>query len=81
QSRNYSFGVQLGRGGTVDDILGMGIGLAEGVVTAPVALSLGRHSKTDVPLVASVNALLVQKQSVTQIVQDLMQRRLKAEGK
>ncbi len=81
QSRNYAFGVQLGRGGTVDNILGMGIGLAEGVVTAPVALSLGRQSKTDVPLVASVNALLVQKQSVTQIVQDLMQRRLKAEGK
>ena len=75
QSRNYLYGVTLGRGEAPPADM-----LAEGVATAPVALGLARELDIDVPLVEAVNKLLEGTESIDEIVAGLMSRPLKREG-
>ena len=51
QSRNFSFGIDLGRGQKPDAIHG---GLAEGVFTAPVLLEMAGERAVDMPIAAAV---------------------------
>ncbi|WP_417307453.1 NAD(P)H-dependent glycerol-3-phosphate dehydrogenase [Devosia sp.] len=74
QSRNYRYGMALGRNADTADI-----GLAEGVLTAPVAAGLARQLAVDAPLVDAVNQLLEGHLTVTDIVAGLMARPLKRE--
>jgi glycerol-3-phosphate dehydrogenase (NAD(P)+) len=53
QSRNYRYGMALGRGEATD-----AIGLAEGVSTAPVAQALAANLGIEAPLVDAINQLL-----------------------
>lgn len=78
-SRNYAFGVALGEGGTIESIRAMGIGLAEGVFTAPVALEMAREKGLDVPLIEAVNLLVSGKAGIDLLVPMLMMRPLKRE--
>lgn len=78
-SRNYAFGVALGEGGTIDSIKAMGIGLAEGVFTAPVALEMAKAKGLEMPLVEAVNLLVSGKASIDSLVPMLMTRPLKRE--
>jgi glycerol-3-phosphate dehydrogenase (NAD(P)+) len=77
QSRNFSFGVNLGRGQRPEAIHG---GLAEGVFTAPVLLAMARERAVDMPIAAAVAALLDGTMSVDQAIESLLTRPLKAEG-
>jgi len=77
QSRNFSFGVNLGRGQTPKEIHG---GLAEGVFTAPVLLAMARERAVDMPIASAVAALLEGTMSVDQAIESLLTRPLKAEG-
>jgi glycerol-3-phosphate dehydrogenase (NAD(P)+) len=77
QSRNFSFGVNLGRGSKPAEIHG---GLAEGVFTAPVLLAMARERSVDMPIAAAVAALLEGTMSVDQAIESLLTRPLKAEG-
>jgi glycerol-3-phosphate dehydrogenase (NAD(P)+) len=77
QSRNFSFGVNLGRGQRPEAIHG---GLAEGVFTAPVLLTMARERAVDMPIAAAVAALLDGSMSVDQAIESLLTRPLKAEG-
>ena len=74
QSRNYRTGVALGRGEPV-----AGIGLAEGLSTAPVAQRLARHVGIDAPLIDAINLLLGGTTTIDTIVAGLMARPLKRE--
>ncbi|CDP53514.1 Glycerol-3-phosphate dehydrogenase [NAD(P)+] [Devosia sp. DBB001] len=74
QSRNYRTGLALGRGESLE-----GIGLAEGVATAPVARDLARKLHIDAPLIEAVNLLLAGGTSISSIVAGLMARPLKRE--
>lgn len=74
QSRNYRYGAALGRNEPTDSV-----GLAEGVATAPVALSIARFLEIDAPLVVAVNLLLTRTASISTIVTGLMSRPLKRE--
>jgi len=78
-SRNYQFGMALGRGENVDEIKGHGAKLAEGVATAPVARLLARKLRIDAPLIDAVNLLLEGNSSIDEIVAGLMARPLKRE--
>jgi glycerol-3-phosphate dehydrogenase (NAD(P)+) len=78
-SRNYAFGVALGEGGTLGTIRNMGLGLAEGVFTAPVALALAQQHRIDAPLVGAVNLLISGKAKIDTLVPMLMRRPLKRE--
>jgi glycerol-3-phosphate dehydrogenase (NAD(P)+) len=77
QSRNFSFGVELGRGRKPEDIHG---GLAEGVFTAPVLLAMARERDVDMPIAAAVAALLDGAMTVDAAIESLLTRPLKAEG-
>ena len=77
QSRNFSFGIELGRGRKPDDIHG---GLAEGVFTAPVLLAMARERSVDMPIATAVAALLDGTLTVDAAIESLLTRPLKAEG-
>jgi glycerol-3-phosphate dehydrogenase (NAD(P)+) len=77
QSRNFSFGVNLGRGQKPEAIHG---GLAEGVFTAPALLAMARERSVDMPIAAAVAALLDGTTGVDQAIESLLTRPLKAEG-
>lgn len=74
QSRNYKTGMALGRGESPE-----GIGLAEGVATAPVAKSLADGLGIDAPLIDAINLLLGGRATINEIVAGLMSRPLKRE--
>jgi len=76
QSRNFSFGVSLGRGQRPGEIHG---GLAEGVFTAPVLLEMARDRDVEMPISAAVAALLAEKLSVGEAIESLLTRPLRAE--
>ncbi len=77
QSRNFTFGINLGRGQKPDAIHA---GLAEGVFTAPVLLDMARERSVDMPISAAVAALLSGKMSVDAAIKSLLTRPLKAEA-
>jgi len=79
RSRNYRFGVELGRGKTVEEVTGAGFGLAEGVATAPVALELAGRAGLEVVLIKAVNHLLFNGAQISDIVSRLMRRPIKNE--
>lgn len=79
QSRNYQFGMALGRGETVDAIMASGAKLAEGVATTPVADALAKSLAVDAPLVAAMQAVLSGKANIATVVAGLMSRPLKRE--
>jgi glycerol-3-phosphate dehydrogenase (NAD(P)+) len=79
QSRNFSFGVNLGRGqkpGTIQATTG----LAEGAFTASVLVAMARERGVDMPISFAVDALLAEKTSVDAAIDSLLSRPLKAEG-
>jgi glycerol-3-phosphate dehydrogenase (NAD(P)+) len=77
QSRNFSFGIELGRGQKPEDIHG---GLAEGVFTAPVLLAMARERAIDMPIATAVAALFDGTLTVDAAIESLLTRPLKAEG-
>jgi glycerol-3-phosphate dehydrogenase (NAD(P)+) len=78
QSRNFSFGVNLGKGVAAADI--HGTGLAEGVYTAPVLLEMARARDVDMPISAAVAAMLSGRMNVDEAIESLMTRPLRSEG-
>jgi glycerol-3-phosphate dehydrogenase (NAD(P)+) len=79
QSRNYRYGVRLGRGEPAAAIDASGMGLAEGVFTAPPAQLLARRLGIDAPLIDAVNLVLAGGTRIETIVAGLMSRPLKRE--
>ena len=77
QSRNFSFGVALGKG-EAPDAAAHGK-LAEGVFTAPVLLEMAREKNIEMPISAAVAAVLAKKMSVDEAIAALLTRPLKAE--
>ena len=77
QSRNFSFGVALGKGETADAAAHGK--LAEGVFTAPVLLEMAREKNIDMPISAAVAAVLAKKLSVDDAIAALLTRPIKAE--
>jgi glycerol-3-phosphate dehydrogenase (NAD(P)+) len=77
QSRNFTFGIKLGRGERPDAIHA---GLAEGVFTAPVLLEMARERAVDMPIATAVAALLNGKLTVETAIGSLLTRPFKAEA-
>lgn len=78
QSRNFTFGVNLGKGRAPKEIHAT-TGLAEGVFTAPVLLEMARAQDVDMPISAAVAAVLSDKISVDEAIESLLTRPFKAE--
>ena len=78
QSRNFTLGVGLGRGGTAADLLAGKRSIAEGAATAPVLVAAGRAAKVDMPIATAVAAVLAGA-PVAVTIEALLARPLRAE--
>jgi glycerol-3-phosphate dehydrogenase (NAD(P)+) len=74
QSRNFSYGMALGRGESLKNRP-----LAEGVATAGIAAEIARKRGIEAPITNAVEAILAGRMSITQAVTALMSRPLKSE--
>ena len=78
QSRNFSFGVALGKGQAED--FAKGGMLAEGAFTAPVLVEMANDKSIEMPIAAAVAAILAGKASVDDAIEGLLTRPFRAEG-
>jgi glycerol-3-phosphate dehydrogenase (NAD(P)+) len=78
-SRNRYVGVELGRGRKLADILGEMREVAEGVKSARSVYDLGHRLKIDMPITASIHALLYEDKPAIEAANELMGRPLKRE--
>ncbi len=78
QSRNYAFGLALGRGTPMDQAIAAA-GLVEGAHTSAVLVSLAQSKGVDMPIAAAVDAVLTQKLSIEAAIEALLARPAKPE--
>ena len=78
-SRNRTVGVELGKGRSLDDILGGMVAVAEGVRTAQSAHDLAERMGIEMPIVDAVHRMLFEDLSPRAAVEVLMLREPKAE--
>ena len=78
-SRNRHVGCELGRGRSLNDILGSMRMVAEGVRTTAAALALGQRHGIELPITAEMAAVLEGRRQPAEAVDALMGRRQRAE--
>jgi len=78
-SRNYSLGVELGRGRALEEILNERRSIAEGVWTADALHGLARQHGIDMPIVHAVQRLLHEGDGLDQVIGGLLTRSFKSE--
>jgi glycerol-3-phosphate dehydrogenase (NAD(P)+) len=78
-SRNRHVGIELGRGRKLAEILGEMREIAEGVKTARSIYELGRRLEIEMPITASIYALLYEDKPAHEAANELMGRPLKRE--
>ena len=79
QSRNYSFGIALGKGEPAARAHAAGP-LAEGVATAPVLLEMARGKDIEMPITAAVVDILDGRISVAEAIDTLLTRPFRTEA-
>ncbi|MEQ1943625.1 NAD(P)H-dependent glycerol-3-phosphate dehydrogenase [Mesorhizobium sp. VNQ89] len=75
QSRNFAYGLALGRGESLE-----GRPLAEGVATAGIAARIAADRGISAPIISAVAAILAGRLTITEAVSALMTRPLRAEA-
>jgi glycerol-3-phosphate dehydrogenase (NAD(P)+) len=78
-SRNHAFGVSLGRGMTVQDVVASTRQKAEGVESCQSILELARHHGIDVPIIENVAAVVHEGRKPQRVADVLMSRARKPE--
>jgi glycerol-3-phosphate dehydrogenase (NAD(P)+) len=78
-SRNFSFGMELGRGQTVAELSAPGHPLAEGVDTAPALVARARAVKVEMPIAEAMADLLSGALPIGEALMRLMSRKLTTE--
>jgi glycerol-3-phosphate dehydrogenase (NAD(P)+) len=78
-SRNRHVGERLGRGETLEQVLGNMVMVAEGVTTSRAARDLGRAKGVELPITEQVCALMFDGRSPREALHALMTRDLKSE--
>lgn len=79
-SRNRHVGERIGRGESLEQVLGHMVMVAEGVNTAKAARELGRRHGVELPITEQVCALLLEGRDPQEALMALMTRDLKREG-
>jgi len=74
QSRNFSYGLALGRSDRLD-----GLPLAEGVPTAAIAARIAVERGVDAPIIQAIHLLLKRSITIDEAVSNLMTRPLRSE--
>ena len=78
-SRNRAVGLDIGKGGTLADVLAGRETVAEGVVTTQSAHALAQREGIEMPIVAAVHRTLFEDQAPRSAIATLMTRELRAE--
>jgi glycerol-3-phosphate dehydrogenase (NAD(P)+) len=78
-SRNHTFGVNLGRGMSLQEVVAVTRQTAEGVKSCEAILELARRHGIDVPIVENVAAVVHDGASPSKVAESLMSRARKAE--
>ena len=78
-SRNFSLGLALGQGRSLEEILASRSSVTEGVATAPALLARARAAGVEMPITEAVTRLLAGEMNVPQTMAALMSRALKDE--
>lgn len=79
QSRNMSFGLELGQGKAPVDILAARASVTEGVATAPALLQLAARHSVELPICEAVGAVLSGRATVQDAITGLISRPFKEE--
>jgi len=79
QSRNYSLGVALGKGQSLDQVLGARRSVTEGVTTAEAVVTLAAKLKVDMPICAAINQVLNRGAAIDDMLKGLLDRPLRDE--
>jgi glycerol-3-phosphate dehydrogenase (NAD(P)+) len=79
-SRNTSLGFELGKGAKLADILAARHSIAEGVPTAAAIEALAERLGVEMPICATVAAILDGRAAIDQAIRDLLARPLKHES-
>ncbi len=80
QSRNYAFGMALGRGLSVAEATARG-GTVEGAQTCPILVALATRLGVDMPIAEAVDAVLAGRTSVEAAIAALLARPARAEAR
>jgi glycerol-3-phosphate dehydrogenase (NAD(P)+) len=75
QSRNYKYGLALGRGQTPDQALAQSSGVVEGAYTTIAAFELAQQHDIDMPIVNAVHDIIDRGQNPAEIVKHLLLRK------
>jgi glycerol-3-phosphate dehydrogenase (NAD(P)+) len=79
RSRNHRVGQQLALGRSVREIVADAVSVAEGVETAPAVVGLAKRLGVDMPICATVDAVLSGHLAPTEALLTLMRREPKSE--
>jgi glycerol-3-phosphate dehydrogenase (NAD(P)+) len=79
QSRNMSCGLALGRGESLEAILGARTAVTEGVATAPALTELARRHGVEMPICEAMDAVLAGRISVDEAIDALLARPFRTE--
>lgn len=80
QSRNFSLGVALGQGKTLEEILGDRIAVTEGVHTAKALRVMAKNNAVDMPISKAVYEFLHEDMPIKDVIQSVLDRPLRAES-
>jgi len=76
QSRNFSFGHALGQGKTPDEILSERVAVTEGVASSVSVVHLAEKLSVDMPICATVHAIIHEGRDIDTAIHMLMERPL-----
>ncbi len=79
QSRNYSLGVALGKGQTLEQVLGARRSVTEGVTTAEAVVTLAAKLGVDMPICSAIDRVLNHGASIDAMLKSLLERPLRDE--
>ncbi len=78
-SRNRAVGIEIGRGRTLDEIVGSMNMVAEGVKTTRAAVQLAAEIDVEMPITEQIHRILYEDKDARQVVLELMGRQLRRE--
>ena len=80
QSRNMSLGIELGKGKSLEEVLGKRIAVTEGVYTASALVEMAAARGIDMPIAQAVHAVISGLATVDEAIEALLSRPLRAEA-
>jgi len=80
QSRNMSLGIELGKGKSLEEVLGKRLTVTEGVYTASALVEMAAARGIDMPIAQAVHAVISGLSTVDEAIEALLARPLRAEA-